>query len=375
MKNKSEKIKVEMVYESYPYTYPPFKNFLEFLKKENKLNIGITVFKKEKNTPKNVSFIPNLKIRKLYEIVYSIQKKYRNLKYPQLFWLRNKVEIVHLQQSYQFNHIVPLLNYKSSHKPKVIISLVGGDSYVKPWVSSRWTDFYTTYGNKVDAYTVQSHDQKEYIKKWGIDIKNIFVIPVSFGNISKAKPKYPNTEKLKLVSAFRMTWEKNIEGSIRFAKKLKDLNILFEYDIYGDGDDLGQLYYLVDKFDLKENVFIKGRVDNQILKDRLVAYDFFLQLSISEALSASVIEAQSFGLPCIVSNSDGIKEAIIPNVTGVCGDYYDLDYFVTETLKLWKDKEKYFQFSEKAIQYVNENFSLEKEVERTMIMYNEILNR
>lgn len=374
MKN-NNKIKVEMVYENYPYSYPPFKNFLEFLTKQNKLNIGITVFKKDKNTPSSITIIPNLRIRKIIEIFRSFQKKYKNLKYPQIVWMQKKVDIVHLQQSYQFNHIVPILNNNYESKPKIVISLVGGETYVKPWISDRWKDFYTNYGNKVDAYTVQSYNQKEYLKKWGINTENVYVIPVSFGSISNSQPKYPNVDKIRFVSAFRMTWEKNIEGSIRFAKKLKELNIPFEYDIYGNGEDFGQLYYLVDKFNLKENVHIKGRVENAILKEKLVEYDFFIQLSISEALSASVIEAQSVGLPCIVSNSDGIKEAIIPNETGISGDYYDLDYFVTETMKLWKDKNKYYEFSSKAIAYVNDNFSLEIEVERTMKMYSEILKR
>ena len=103
------------------------------------------------------------------------------------------------------------------------------------------------------------------------------MIPVSFGEKSTAQPKYPNEKILKIASAFRMTWEKNIEGSVRFAKLLNEANVNFQYDIYGSGNDLGQLCYLVDKYNLKDKVNILGNIDNKLLKQKLVDYDFFLQ--------------------------------------------------------------------------------------------------
>src|SRR5690606_20483607 len=107
-----------------------------------------------------------------------------------------------------------------------------------------------------------SQNQKEYLTRWGVSEDKIEVIPISFGNKSDAQPKYPNTDKLRLVSAFRMTWEKNIEGTLRFAKTLKEKNIDFSFDIYGNGSDLGQLYYLIDRFDLNNHVFLKGKIEN-----------------------------------------------------------------------------------------------------------------
>lgn len=281
-----------------------------------------------------------------------------------------KFDIVHLQHSYLFSKLFPLLI--NPRKTKTIITLRGADTYLKPWKDKKWKNFYANEGHLIDAFITVSQHQKEYLIKWGIVSEKIHVIPVSFGNHSNAEPKYPNQSKLKLVSAFRMTWEKNIEGSIQFAILLKEKGVDFQYDIFGDGQDLSQLYYLVDRYDLKKHVNIKGKVDNDVLKSSLIDYDFFLQLSISEALSVSVLEAQSFGLPCVVSNSDGLKEAVIPNKTGICGNYNDLEYFVDETMKLWRNSEKYYQFSKAAIDFVNNNFTLAKEEERLKKMYKEI---
>jgi glycosyltransferase involved in cell wall biosynthesis len=363
-----KKLNIQLVYETYPFNYPPFKSFLEFLISKNILDVKISVFKKDKNTPKNVFVMPNYRIRKIYEIVFNATHKLKSLKYPEIYWIKQKTDIVHLQNSFMFYHIKNIIQIIPENRPKIVISLVGGETYVKPWVDKKWIDFYKENGNKV-----QSQNQKEYITKWGIDKSKVFVIPVSFGKKSKAYAKYPNEKIMKIASAYRMTWEKNIEGSVRFAKLLKEKNIKFQYDIYGDGDDWGQLYYLVDKYKLQDCVNIKGKIANDVLKQKLPDYDFFMQLSICEALSASVIEAQSFGVVGIVSDSDGIKEAIIPGKTGICNAYYNLDYLVTETISIWESKEKYYQFSKDAIDYVNEFYSLEVEAERTIAMYNSII--
>lgn len=369
----TKRFKVEMVYEVYPSKYPPFKLFLDFIKQNSNLDIGISVFKNTAETPPDVYCMPNFYLRILLQRFFFWHSILIKLKYPEQFWFRKKNRIIHVQHSFLFHHVLNLLKLNIHSKPKIIISLVGGETYVKPWTDKRWTDFYSKYGNLVDGYTVQSLNQKEYITKWGIDKNKVFVIPVSFGIVSNANPKYPNSFKMKIISAFRMTWEKNIEGNIRFAKVLSDHQIPFEYHVYGHGVDLGQLFYLIDKFELQNKVIYKGYIENSELKKILPEYDFYLQLSISEALSASVIEAQSLGVPAIVSDSDGIKEAIIPNKTGICAPYYDLDFFVKETILLWNDKQRFYQFSTDAIEFANQNYSLQKELERTIAMYNSIL--
>lgn len=357
-------MKILYIYEKMPSTYQQYLSNLLLLVKES---LGVKTLAYSKN--KNADFvIKTYNVKDYFQrILYRLRLSKRKTLDVKVFY---EFDIIHLQHSFLFNKLKPLFN--NPKRPKIVITLRGGDTYLKPWVDTRWNDFYKNSGNLIDAFITVSQDQKDYLQKWGISENKIHVIPVSFGNHSNAKPKYPNKEKLKMVSAFRMTWEKNIEGSVRFAKLLKDKGIDFQYDIYGNGNDLGQLYYLVDKYNLTDSVFIKGKIENNELKEKLLKYDFFVQLSVSEALSVSVLEAQSVGLPCIVSNSDGLKEAVIPNETGICGNYNDINYYVDETIKLWKDSEKYYQFSKLAIDFVNNNYTLEKEEERLKKMYYEI---
>lgn len=354
-------MKILYIYDRFPTTYQSYLiEILSLLKK----SLGVKSLVYEKSDEADYSFVS-------YSFQDQLQRVFYKLKLSKYISsdirLMADYDIIHIQHSYLWRKILPFKNLPK--RPKIIITLRGGDTFMKPWLDSSWKNLYKDKNHLIDAFVVMSQNQKEYLMKWGVNENKIYVIPISFGLFSEAKPKYPNPDKLKLVSAFRMTWEKNIEGSIRFARILKDKEIDFQYDIYGDGKDLGELYYLIDRYDLGNYLFIKGKIDNKELKKKLPSYDFFVQLSISESLGMSVIEAQSQGVPCIVSNSGGLPEAVDNGKLGVISDYNNYEYFVNETIKLWKNREMYFSLSKNAINYVNEQFSTEIEIEKLISLY------
>ncbi|PHS62068.1 MAG: hypothetical protein COB12_11110 [Flavobacterium sp.] len=279
-------------------------------------------------------------------------------------------DIIHFQHSYLFPKITPFLN--SKNKLKIIITLRGGDTYIKPWVNPKWKDFYANQSTHIDAFITVSEHQKSYLQKWGIPKNKIHVIPVSFGKKANAKPKFPSEDKIKIVSAHRMCWEKNIESNLRVIKILKEKGQSVQYDVYGDGPDKGQLLYLIDKYNLNDVVNYLGKVENKVFKNRLHDYDFFLQLSHSEAFGASVIEAQSMGVPAIISNAGGLPETILENKSGYCVDSWDVERAVNCIVELYSEKEKYFQFSKKAIENSNSKFTTQEEVNSLLKLYNRL---
>ena len=357
-------MKILYIYEKMPSTYQQYLSNLLLLVKES-LDVKTLAYSKKKKSDYAIHTygFQDYFQRFLYKLNLT---KYKTLDIKVFY----QFDIIHLQHSFLFNKIKPLLS--NAKKPKMVITLRGGDTYVKPWTSQSWVNFYNN-SEHVDAFITMSEHQKQYLhQNWNVPLSKIHVIPISFGNHSNAQQKYPNTRKLKLVSAFRMTWEKNIEGTVQFAKILKDKNINFQYDIYGDGEDMGQLYYLVDRYDLTQHIAIKGKVDNDVLKSKLVDYDFFVQLSFSEAFPTSVLEAQSLGLPCVVSDSGGLPEAVLKNKTAIVCDYSENEKMVQKCLEIWNDKELYFEYSKNAIEYVNTNFTLRHEQERLTKLYNDL---
>lgn len=342
-----------------------YQTYLLHLLKNLKLVLKVQSFSYGKSELADISFKSYGTLDVFQRIMFKIgfsRYKSRDIK------IFSKYKIIHVQHSYLFKKIIPFK--KLIKKPKVIITLRGGDTYLKPWLHKRWKDFYLNESNNIDAFIVMSKHQKEYLhRKWKVPKEKIHVIPVSFGEKTSIEAKEPNKNKLKLVSAFRMTWEKNIMACVKLAILLKDKNINFSYDFYGDGGDLSQLYYLRDKFNLTSCINIKGKVSNDIFKENLKKYDFFVQLSLSESLGATVIEAQSEGVPCVVSASGGLPETIIDRVTGFVQKSNDLNLMVDNIIHLWQNEKKYMEFSKQAILFSNENFSISNEIESLEKLY------
>lgn len=360
-------MKILYVYDKLPQVYQSY--LLQLLNEIKKIyNINVSVYDYDKAAD------INFKTYSFFDYIQRALFKFRLTKVKSRdIAVMSKYDIIHLQHSYLFAKFLPFQLLRKENRPKIVITLRGSDTYMKPWIENRWKDFYNNKSQIVDAFITMSKHQKQYLQSWGIPGNKIYVVPISFGNRFVLTGKYPNSKKMKLVSAFRMVWEKNIDKCLRFAKTLKEKNIPFSYDIYGEGNDLSQLYYLIDRYNLEGFVFPKGVVKNTNLKEKLRSYDFFVQLSLSEAFPTTVLEAQSFGVPCIVSSVDGLPEAVLNNKTGII-DYADsLEILAERCLDIWNDKEKYKQYSENGINFVNANFSIENEIERLSKLYDNLM--
>lgn len=108
---------------------------------------------------------------------------------------------------------------------------------------------------------------------------------------------------------------KGIDTAIKALAKLANKNSLdFEYRIMGAGNP--QKYKkLLDKHTLENKVFFDGTVPKgDAVYKWLDHIDVYLQPSLAEALSRSLIEAMSRGCPAIGSDVGGIPELLDPKV-------------------------------------------------------------
>lgn len=358
-------MKILYVYDQLPSTYQNYMaNLLETAKKE--VEIHTLAYNDARADHNIVSFGIKDRLQRLASKLSLSKNQSLDIK------IMKEYDIIHLQHSYLFKKLQPLFKNEDS-LPKIVITLRGNDTYIKPWLNSIWQDFYKINSKYITSFITVSKHQKEYLQKWGVEKNKIHVIPVSLGEKTNAKPKQISSKKIQIVSAHRMCWEKNIEGNIRVIKILKEKGYDVTYHIYGDGPDRGQIPYFIDKYNLQNEITYLGKVENNVFKEKLSNYDFFLQLSHSEAFGASVIEAQSMGVPAIISNSDGLLEAIIDNETGFAVDSYDIPAASLAIEKLFLNKEKYFQFSQKSIENSHSKFSIDVEINKLQNLYKKIL--
>ena len=118
----------------------------------------------------------------------------------------------------------------------------------------------------------------------------------------------PNKDKLRLLSATRLSGEKGYNRMVILADKLRERKIDFEWIIYTDLNT-----YNIKPMQYKEIVYKQPTYD--IWQD-VVNASYGVQLSDTEGYSYFVNECLQYGTPMIVTNFDSVYESVEDNVNG-----------------------------------------------------------
>lgn len=102
---------------------------------------------------------------------------------------------------------------------------------------------------------------------------------------------------------------------IKAMKEMKRLSPHHRHLIIGDGEEEAKLRHLITKWELEEQVFLLGRIEEAARY--LKAADIFILASRSEAMPYAVIEACLAGRPIIATAVGGIKEIIENESSGL----------------------------------------------------------
>ena len=96
------------------------------------------------------------------------------------------------------------------------------------------------------------------------------------------------------------------------------LNIGARFYLFGpDDEDKGSIVRLVHEMRLDDLVCIGDGVFAEQKVEELLRADWFIQPSRSEGLPLGVLEALSYGLPCLVTEGTGLASAIVEHDAGV----------------------------------------------------------
>jgi len=186
---------------------------------------------------------------------------------------------------------------------------------VEKWLS-KYTDILLTM-NEEDFENAKKMKAKKVYKINGIGMK--------FGkyeSLTETKEEIRQSLGIKqdekvIVSIAEFIKRKNYDTMLRTIKALKDKGVSVKYLICGRGQLEQEIKDQIKNLDIENEVMILGyRKDiNRIL----TCSDLFLLASFQEGLTLSVIEAMSYGLPCVVSNVRGNRDLIIDGKGGFVG--------------------------------------------------------
>jgi glycosyltransferase involved in cell wall biosynthesis len=171
---------------------------------------------------------------------------------------------------------------------------------------------------------------------------------------------------------------KGQEDFIRAAAIVRGLRDDVDFVIAGEdksprGEHRQSIERLIVELDLNQSVRLSGWVDD--IAELLPTFDLFVSPSRSEPFGLSIVEAMAAGTPVIASMSEGAREIIDDNNTGrlvPIGDVHTLAKVIGELLA---DPAQRGDLSAKAQRVVGERFSLERMVEETERVYEQVLGR
>jgi glycosyltransferase involved in cell wall biosynthesis len=280
----------------------------------------ISLYKKENHIP----YVINNKVKITYLLNYSSNKEeFKSA-------LKRKNILLVIKEGFKAVKIIIL-------KRKLIKEFIinCNSKYI---ISSRFsfTKILNRYGNnniikigEEHTYNVNDNYIKQYSKLSNINylevvsktifnyysktLSNVIYIP----NTIRYYPKENELSKLNnknLISVGRLEKEKGFEDLIDVFNIVYKKDKKYILNIFGDGSLKDTLQTKINDLKLNKNIILWGNKDYDFLKKYYQKSSLYIMTSLEESFGIVLIEAMSYGLPCIAFDSaEGAKELIKDN--------------------------------------------------------------
>lgn len=142
----------------------------------------------------------------------------------------------------------------------------------------------------------------------------------------------------------------------------------FRFILVGNGEEMPNVLSKIDELQLKEKVNLVGRVYNT--SDYYHQFVFFLMSSDWEGMPVALLEAMACGCVPVVTNVGGIKQLKLDKF----GCKYDnIDTAIKYIVETSHENELLRSKKKQARKYVEENFSLKKQLDTFLCLYNSLI--
>lgn len=170
--------------------------------------------------------------------------------------------------------------------------------------------------------------------------------------------KVSNLNSKNIMTISRLDAGKRNDDIIRAFAKLKDKE--WKLYIIGNGNEYNNLLSLIDELKLKDRVILTGYKNKEEIEEYMLKSSLFLMASESEGLPMVLLEAMSYGLPCIAYHTaSGTDDIIKNNVNGYVINNRDEKEYISKIEKVIKDKKLRDKLGKNAKESVN-RFSKEE---------------
>jgi glycosyltransferase involved in cell wall biosynthesis len=140
-----------------------------------------------------------------------------------------------------------------------------------------------------------------------------------------------------------------------------------------DREHRRSLEKLIDELSLNQRVTLVGWVED--IAKLLATFDLFVSPSRSEPFGLSIVEAMAAGVPVIATMSEGAREIIDDDQTGRLVPIGEVEALAKVIGELLSDPNERDRLGKNAERAVRERFSLERMLEATEHVYQEVIQR
>ncbi len=218
--------------------------------------------------------------------------------------------------------------------------------------------------------TVSQYNKDYMVQKFDIPAQKISVIHCGIRpELFTANGRTQGSD-LRILSIARLHPIKGVEYLVKACNLLKEWGNRFTCHIIGDGELREQIARLIQKFGLEQEVILEGAQPAEEVRRQLALANAYVNSSLCEGLSVSIMEAMAARLPVVATRVTGIAELVEDKVNGYLVEPKNETELAAALQKMIFDPSQGKKMGELNRRRIETDFALEAEVKKLVREWN-----
>lgn len=277
------------------------------------------------------------------ESFYSVKVLYLRKKTMKEYIKNTDTKII-ISSRYLFNNIL------SKYSKKDVLKI--GWEHNHPHDNMKFANKVTNSAKGLDYFVLVSKNLQSLYKE---KLKKSKCKCVYIPNIVDENDKSSDLLSKNLVSVGRLSKEKGFMDLLIIFNKILKKYPDYKLNIIGDGEEKEKLENYIKENHLEKNVIMHGFQNKDYINNVLLGSMIYLMTSFTESFGIVLIEAMSYGIPCIAfSSAEGAEELIENGKNGYLIDDRNIDKYVSKVEFLMNNFEERKKMQNNCINKANE---------------------
>lgn len=284
-------------------------------------------------------------------------------------------DIIHCHYGVVGNFALPIK--KAGIKAKFVITFHGFDTRLG---SSNNGSMYKELFEYGDSFIAVTDYNYKNLVEFGLSRQKIVYHPLGI-DVDAFRPSRVTTKRktncIRIITVARLVKEKGLHHGINAVHSLinQQPDMKIEYHIIGDGPLRKQLESMILEMGMAKTVLLRGKMNQEQIKDELDRSHIFMLPSIEESFGVVLLEAQAKGLPVVVSKVGSTSQALEDGGSGFLVPPGDVEQLTKKLATLCTDSRKRYRMGAAGRRFVKKNYDINQLNDRLVQIYEKLLSQ